>query len=594
MMTIDGAFRDSVRIDPHAVALKYYHETRWEQITYEALQSAVTEVAYGLVDLGTARDSKVAVMSENRPEWIVTFLATLTAGAVSTPIDAVLGETEILHIINHSEAETIVCSMQCYDKLSRILSEIPHLRNIVIFDRNITISRNQSGDGKGRGVVEKGNSANAQKTFLSYDDLRLRGRSLMTSGSPRFPEKTVEDLATIVYTSGTTGTPKGVMLSHRNIMTNVDSDTRFMHFNNHDNFVLLLPLHHTFSFSVCMVLPLATGGAVSFVDIMSRERTRLIGECKPTILLGVPLLFSKMHRGITRQIEESRFKSFLYKFGGKKIIGSGLRRAFGGKLRIMVSGAAPMEPSVVEWFTDLGIEFLEGYGLTETSPIVSCNPIGGQKIGTVGVAMPGVDIRIDNPDHDWNGELCVRGGNVMMGYYKDSESTNHVLKDDWLSTGDIGKIDTDGYLTITGRSKNVIVTRGGKNVYPEGIEAELEKNPFISESVVIGYRTKGMTGEDVGVLIYPCYESLIEYAKKNGIALKIPKDIANLTEEDKDELIETFRNLIEKEVRSYMEKLASYQRITRIGIERDEFIKTSTRKIKRFLYKGRLDIVDIG
>ena len=593
MMTIDGSFRESVRSYPDAIALRYYQDDRWEQITYAEMNNAVTIVAYGLTDLGTDRNTKIAVMSENRPEWMVAYLAALTAGAVTVPIDAVLGEIETTHILNHSGAQIIVCSMRCYETISRILSETPQLKHIIILDRNITIRHEHKGEGEGRYLADNGKKSNGHKNFLSYDDLREMGRALMTKGELCFPEKSVTDLATIIYTSGTTGTAKGVMLIHKNIMSNVSSVMRFIHVDNTDNLLLLLPLHHTFPFTICMALPLSIGGIVSFVDIMSRDRTRLIAECKPTIMVGVPLLFSKIYKGIIRQIESSKMKNFLFKYGGKKIIGSGLKRKLGGMLRIMVSGAAPMDPTVIEGFVNLGIEFLEGYGLTETSPVVSCNPLGKIKIGSIGIPIPDVEVRINNPDPEGIGEILVRGENVMQGYYKNPESTEQVLRNGWLYTGDMGRIDEDGYIYVTGRAKDVIVTRGGKNVYPDGVEAEINKSRFIAESVVLGYKTKGMVGEDVGVLIYPDYEMLIDHAKNQNIPLQGEKDIANLTEDDKDDLIETFRILLENEVRSSMVKLAHYQRVTRIGIERDEFIKTSTRKIKRFLYNGRLDIVDI-
>ncbi len=594
MMTIDGSFRESVRAYPDATALRYYQDDRWELIPYSEMDDAVTVIAYGLAGMGIGRDSHVAIMSENRPEWMVAYLAALTAGAVGVPIDSVLGEIETSHILNHSGAETIVCSMRCYEMVSRILSETPQLKNIVILDRNITIRNDHKGEGKGRHLADNGKKSNGHKNFLSYDDLREQGRKIMLRGDCRFPEKSVDDLASIIYTSGTTGTAKGVMLTHRNIVANVNSIRRFILVDNRDNLLLLLPLHHTFPFTICMVLPLSVGGTVSFVDIMSRDRTRLIAECKPTIMVGVPLLYSKIYKGIIRQIEVSKVKNFLFKYGGKRIIGAGLMRKLGGNLRIMVSGAAPMDPDVIVGYVNLGINFLEGYGLTETSPVVSCNPPGNIKIGSIGIPVADVEARVENPDAEGIGEIVVRGENVMQGYYRNPESTEQVLKNGWFSTGDLGKIDEDGYIFITGRAKDVIVTRGGKNVYPEGVEAEINKSRLIAESVVLGYRTKGMVGEDVGVLINPDYEMLIEHAKNQGIPLKGEKDIANLTEEDKDELIELFHTLLEKEVRGTMETLAHYQRVSRIGIERDEFIKTSTRKIKRFLYKGRLDIVDIG
>jgi long-chain acyl-CoA synthetase len=310
-------------------------------------------------------------------------------------------------------------------------------------------------------------------------------------------------------------------------------------------------------------------------------------------MIGVPLLYSKIHRGIIGQIEKSKLKSILFKYGGKKIIGSALKKKLGGKLRIMNSGAAPMDPAVIEFFVSIGIEFLEGYGLTETSPVVSCNPPGSIKIGSVGPPLNGIEAKIVNPDDAGIGEIVVKGDNVMQGYYNNPEQTDKVLKDGWFYTGDLGWMDEDNYIFITGRAKDVIVTSGGKNVYPDVVENIINNSRFIAESIVLGYRTEGVVGEDVGVLIYPDYEALITHAEKEGITFKELMNIEQLTEDAKDELIEKFRPLLESEVRSSMEKLAPYQRVTRIAIERDEFIKTSTRKIKRFLYKGRLDIVDI-
>jgi long-chain acyl-CoA synthetase len=315
-------------------------------------------------------------------------------------------------------------------------------------------------------------------------------------------------------------------------------------------------------------------------------------ECKPTIFVGVPLLFSKIYRTVMRQVESSKIKSFIFKYGGRKIIGRALLKKLGGNIRLIVSGAAPMDPEVIEGFVKLGVEFIEGYGLTETSPVVSANPPGRIKIGSIGPALPGVETKIANPGPDGIGELIVKGDIVMQGYYRNPEQTELVLRDGWLYTGDLGKIDEDGYIFITGRAKDVIVTRGGKNVYPEVVENEINKSPFIAESIVMGYRTKGFVGEDVGAVISPDYEALVEHAKKESIQFREAIILETLTEDAKTEIVETFKTLLESEVRRCMEKLAPYQRATRIGIERDEFVKTSTRKIKRFLYKGRLDVMD--
>ncbi len=593
MKTIDGSFRENVQKYPDRIALRYYQDQIWEHITYSELSNAVNITAAGLMKIGVGKQSKVAVMSENRPEWIVCYLAIACTSATAIPIDALLGETETGHIINHSGAETLICSMRCYDVVSRIISELPNLQTVVIYDRNITIRRDHRGFGDGRTVADKGKKANSHKNFLSYDELREMGIKRIDEAEIHFPEKSLTDLASIIYTSGTTGTPKGVMLTHKNFMSNFEGICRVIPVDHTDNILLLLPLHHVFPFTGCLVLPLALGACISFVDILSRDRTQLIMECQPTMMVGVPLLFSKIFRGIIRQVEASKVKNFIYKYGGKKIIGHALKKKLGGKLRFLVSGAAPMEPSVIEGFVGLGLKFIEGYGLTETSPVVSVNPIGKIKIGSVGIPLDDVKVKIVDSDNNGIGEIAVKGDLVMQGYYKNPEQTSQVLKDGWFHTGDLGLIDEDGYLFITGRAKDVIVNRGGKNVYPEVVEAEINKSRFIAESVVIGYKTEGRVGEDVGVLIYADYETMIEQAGKDGLTFKEHIDINELTEDAKDELIGAYRTTLENEVRKTMEKLAPYQRVSRIAIERDEFIKTSTRKIKRFLYKGRLDILEI-
>ena len=593
MITIDGSFRESVRAYPDAVAIKYYQDERWEQLTYTDLDSAVTITAAGLMAKGITRESRVAIMSENRPEWIVCYLAAISAGAVAVPIDALLGEDETEHILNHSEADTLICSMSCYEVISRILGRTNALKTIIIFDRNITVLHGQETSGSGREMAENGRKSIKHKRFFSYDDIRDIGAGKAANGDVPFPEKAVTDIASILYTSGTTGTSKGVMLTHKNFMSNVNATESVLTLGVDDDIILLLPLHHAFPFTICMVLPLTKGSSIDFVDILSRDRQRLIMESRPTIMVGVPLLYSKIYRGIIRQVESSTFKRLLFNYGGKKIIGAALKKKLGGRLRIMVSGAAPMEPSVIEGFRALGIEFLEGYGITETSPVVSCNRVGDVRIGSVGAPVDGVQAKIINPDDEGIGEIVVRGDCVMRGYYKNPAQTAKVIKDGWYHTGDLGWIDDGNRLYITGREKDVIVTRGGKNVHPDVVEAQINKSRFVAESVVIGYKTQGMVGEDVGALIFPDFEVLVEHAKNENIELREQPDLADLSEDAREELIERFRELLDNEVKSAMENLAPYQRVHKTVIERDEFTKTSTRKIKRFLYKGRLDVVDI-
>ena len=594
MKTIHETIRDIADKFPDKTALRYIQNDSWEFVTYSDLEQAVDLTAHGLADIGEGFDSKIAIMCENRPEWVVSYLSIVYLGGVSVPIDAALGEVETEHILKHSEVRTIICSMKCYDIISRILSQLPFLQNIIILDRNIIVKHHQKGEGRGKELIDNGRKSNHHKNFLSYEDIREQGIARMISNPPPFPFRSETDLASILYTSGTTGSPKGVMLTHRNFISNVEATKRHIIVDEVDNFLLLLPLHHAFPFTTCMLLPLSSGAGISFVDIMSRDRTRLIMECQPTIMLGVPMLYSKIYKGIIRQIEQSFVKRMIFNYGGKKIIGSALKKKLGGKIRLMVSGAAPMDPSIIEGFTSIGISFMEGYGLSETSPVASANPKDRIKIGSVGIPLSGVQVRIINPDNEGIGEIAIKGDNVMQGYYKSPEQTARVMQDGWFLTGDLGKIDSDNFIFITGRAKDVIVNSGGKNIYPEVVEHILSTSKYISESLVLGYKTRGVVGEEVGVLIYPDYEALITHAAKEGITFQEEVKVDALTEDAKDEIIGKFRGFLENEVKSRMDKLAAYQRITRIGIERDEFTKTSTRKIKRFLYKGRLDIADIG
>ncbi len=582
MTTIDGGFRESVRRNPDCVALRYRRDEQWEEVSYSGMNTMVEQIAHGLADIGARNDTKVAIMSENRPEWTIAYLAIISIGAIGVPIDAQLGEEETRHIINHSESETLICSASCYHTIDRIIGSLDRLVNIILIDRTSPV---------GADVIRADCPECGRKNYFSWQDINVRGESRSKRGEIIEEDTSIDRLASIIYTSGTTGTAKGVMLTHKNIMSNVDSIKKTIHITTEDGLLLLLPLHHSFPFTTCMVWPLIMGATVNFVDIMSRDRTRLIMECMPTIIVGVPLLYSKIYKGIIRQVESSKLKSMLFKYGGRKIIGKALNKKLGGRLRYMISGAAPMEPDIIEGFRNLGIEFLEGYGLTETSPVAAVNKPGAAKIASVGPTLPGVEAKIIDAGPDGIGEIAIKGDNVMLGYYRNEEQTNAVLADGWFKSGDLGMIDGDGYIFITGRAKDVIVTAGGKNVYPEAVETQILKSEYIAECVVIGYRAKDSKAESVGVLISPDYDALIEHMRKTGTVVRSDIDAMNITEDEKDELVKAFSGLLESEVKKSMEKLAPFQHVTRIGIERDEFVKTSTRKIKRFLYKGRLDIL---
>ena len=593
MMTIDGNMRDCARKWPDSVALSYYIDEEWEKISYTELAEAVDVIAHGLADLADGPDTKIALMCENRPEWVVSYLAILTAGAVAVPLDAQLAESEAEMILNHSETRVIICSMKCYEVIQRVLSETSSIRTVVVLDRTFIVRHDHNGENTWAAFFDRIRKVNRHATFMSYVDLREKGMTRRNGTPPPFPKRTLDDLCSIIYTSGTTGTPKGVMLAHRNILQNVTAIHSKLHMTTDDTVLLLLPLHHVLPFTGCFALSISYGASLCFVDIMSRARQKLIMEGRPTIMVGVPLLFVKMYRGVMREVEKSRIKSAIFKYGGKKIVGRAFKRKLGGRVRNMVCGGAPMDPEIAQGFLDMGIDFLEGYGLTETAPVIACNRPGESRAGTVGPPLPGVEVKIVDPDDEGVGEIAARGDNVMRGYFNNPDATRQAIRDGWIFTGDLGRLDSDGFLLITGRKKDMIVTRGGKNVYPDFIEKYINDIPIVAESVVIGFRTAGETGEDVGALVNPDYEMLLEHAAARGIALSHPMTVDTLTEDDRFELVNHYRDTIEKAVQTEMKRIPQYMRVTRIVVELEEFTKTSTKKIKRFLYRGRLDISDI-
>ena len=595
MKTIHESIGEIAARFPDKTVMRYLHNDSWEFVNYSEFEQAIKLTAFGLTEIGEIANSKISIMSENRPEWVISYFAIVSIGAIGIPIDATLGEIETEHILKHSETTTIICSIKCYNVFSQFLSQLPSLKNIIILDNNIIVKRTQKDTGHSKELIEEFRNKYKNINFMTYEDLLEKGIERMMRKPPEFPIRSDTDLASILYTAGTTGSPKGVMLTHKNFMSNVLAAQKRLTVTESDNFLVLLPLHHAFTFTACMLLPLSKGGMMSFVDIMSRERSRLIMECQPTVMLGVPLLYSKIYKGIIRQVESSFIKRMIFYCGGKKIIGKVLKKNLGGKMRVMVSGAAPMNPSIIDGFVGIGVNFMEGYGLSETAPVVSANPLGFKniKIGSVGPPLDGIEVKIFDPDSDGIGEIAVKGDNVMQGYYKNPERTAMVFRDGWFMTGDLGRIDSDNFIFITGRAKDVIVTPGGKNVYPEVVENILSTSKFIAESLVIGYNTKDEIGEGVGVLLFPDYEALLSKAKKEGVVFENEVSIESLTEEAKNEIIGKYHGFLENEVKSRMNKLAPYQRITRISIERDEFSKTSTKKVRRFLYKGRMEIAEI-
>jgi long-chain acyl-CoA synthetase len=390
----------------------------------------------------------------------------------------------------------------------------------------------------------------------------------------------------LLFTSGTTGASKAVMLTHRNLGANVDQVYRALTFDERDVFLSLLPLHHTFEATAGMLVPIAAGCAITYArSFKSKEIVEDIRDAGVTMMCGVPLLYEKMLAGLRRAVNDSPplkralFKVFMaltragYVVTGAnpgRVLFASLRKKAGlDTVRMFISGAAPLKAEVSRTFYYLGLNLLQGYGLTETAPVVSVNPPERIKFASSGPPIPGVRVRIHEPNAEGVGEVAVAGDNITVGYYGDQALTAAVLRDGWFYTGDAGWLDRDGYVYITGRIKNVIVTPAGKNVYPEEIEAELGAAAVIAEAAVMPMRDPTSGREVVGAVIFPDYEYLEGEAARAG--------------EKMDEAFAESR--VREAVADCCGALADYKRVKIIKIRTEEFPKTTTRKIKKYLFR---------
>ena len=532
--------------------------------TYDDVRRYAKAVAYYLTEvLKLRKGDKVALISENRAEWGLCALGVVYNGFVLVPIDARMSANEIRMILEHSESKVVFISS---GQEKAILDEFD-LRDVV--EHVIYVDKAES---------EKGMSL--ERIVEKYGDKEIKKLNQID------PEN---DLFEIVYTSGTTGLSKGVMLTHRNIMFEVSVMPPLVSLSEKDKLLSILPLNHTYESTAGLYTMLSSGCSVLYSPTLSpRVVIDLISRNKITKMLVVPLFLEKITDAIIRNIEKSGvvLKSFLKMLLGmasvsKSLTGSNaiskrllsvIRHKSGlSSIDLFVSGAAPLPARVSNFMELLGFNIIQGYGLTEASPVVSFNPINKPKNISIGKSLPGVEIRINEPNDEGVGEIWVKGPNVMRGYYKNPEATAEVLVDGYLRTGDLGYMDDEGYVYITGRIKNVIVTHGGKNVYPEEIEEKLNVSPYVLESLVVGRKIdeKDMSGEEIFAYIVPDF-GYIEFEKETPIHKIDFKEI---------------EKMIDNVVRELNSKLQEYKRIKGYKVLTEEFPKTSTRKIKRYLFQ---------
>lgn len=523
----------------------------FKEITYKDFAKDIRDFGTALVNLGL-KDKRIAVISDNRYEWCVTYLAVTTGTGVIVPLDKALPANEIESLIIRSEVEAIVYS----NKYDDIMNEIKDKKtsNVKYF---ISMDLNKK-----------------ENDIYSQKELMEQGAKLLEQGDTEYLESEInaEEMGIMLFTSGTTAMSKAVMLSQKNICANLMDIASVIKLYPEDRMLSFLPLHHTFECTVGFLYPISKGSSIAFCEGI-RHIADNAKEYQVTAMISVPILYETMYKKIMKGIEKKgkletvkkgiKISNFLLKFGidirrklFKEVIDN-----LGGKARLFVAGGAALDPAAEKGFNELGVKMIQGYGLTESSPVIAAEDDKYQRLGSIGKAFPSLDVKIAEPNEEGIGELLVKGPTIMLGYYNNEEATKETLEDGWLHTGDLAKIDKDGFIFISGRKKFVIVLKNGKNIYPEELETIVNKIDGVTESFVYG------RPEDDG-----------DY--KICAKIVYDKDTVEAIYGTKDE--EKLKDLIWQEVKKVNKTMPAYKYIREISITDKALIKTTTQKIKRF------------
>ena len=521
------------------------------EITHREFRNQITKLGTKLIDMGL-KDKRIAVIGENCYEWAVSYLAVVTGTGIVVPLDKALPENEIESLILRSEVEAIFYT----NKYTEIMNKIKEKQNTKI---QYFISMN---------------SEKNENDIYSFKQLIKEGKQLVENGDRRFIDAKIDPdvMGIMLFTSGTTAMSKAVMLSHKNIVSNLFDITSVIKLVPEDRMLSFLPLHHTFESTVGFLYPISCGCAIVFCDGI-RHIGDNIKEFDITAMISVPALFEGMYRKVKKGIEKKgkwekvqkgvKISNFLRKFGIdlRQKLFKEVHEAVGTKLRLFVAGGAALDPEYEKGFQDLGFTIYQGYGLTETSPVVAAEDDKYQRLGSIGKAFPSMDVKIDNPNEEGIGELMAKGPTVMLGYYENEEATKETIEPDgWLHTGDLAKIDKDGYIFITGRKKFVIVLKNGKNIYPEELEALINKIEGIKESFVYGRPEEDGDYKICAKIVYDA---------------EVMQEIYNKQNEDE------IKEIIWNEVKKINKQMPAYKYIRDIIVTEKDLIKTTTQKIKR-------------
>ena len=517
--------------------------------TYEEVKNDIYALGTELIENGLT-NKRIAVIGKNSYKWAISYLASSIVGVV-VPIDKELHSDDVINFMNVAECECIL------------------------------------GDGKNlKTITENIEKLNNKKTIFvdfekSFEHYLEAGRTLLEKENTKFEEIKInpDEMKILLFTSGTTGNAKGVCLSQKNICSNILSIYGIVKVKKSDLFFSILPLHHTYECTIGFLLPLYSGASICYCDGL-RYISKNMLEYHPSVILCVPLLLESMYKKIMKSLKKSLPEKYTkdgenpidkLPFILRKIVSRKVKNTLGGRLRVFIVGAAAVNPEIANTFDKLKLNSLQGYGLTECAPLVAGNTDFFKRNDSAGLPIPTVEYKIDNPNQEGVGEIIVKGPNVMLGYYNMPEETEKVLKDGWFHTGDLGKIDENGFLYITGRCKSVIVTKNGKNIYPEEIESYLNESPLISESLVIGTHKENDDETYVNAQIFPNKEAITEYLKG--------------TVPTKEEI----KKVISDVIANVNSKIPNYKHIKDFAIRDSEFEKTTTQKVKRYGNNMKID-----
>ena len=537
---------------------KFNPKGDWTEITYNQFKNEVIGLGTALTRKLNLKDARIVIIGENTHHWYVSYMTMLCGAGIAVPVDKELPENEIENVIKRARASAVIFSTKKADVIKKVSERLPDVKYF------IQMNSDQEIDGR----------------FVGLDYLIEEGKALVTGGDNSFMSIEIDpdEFKVLIFTSGTTSNAKGVMLCNRNLAQNVNAATAYVKLGPDDRLMSILPLHHTYESSIGFLLPFGIGASISVCQGLKHIVSDL-QETKPTALLTVPLLVESLYRKINANIKKSKkdglVNSMIHVTNALKVVGVDIKRKvfneiyenLGGRLRIIVSAAAPIDAKIGKWVEDIGILFLQGYGLTETAPIAALTPDFEPKVGSAGKAVIGAKLRIDHPNENGEGEVLICSKTLMLGYYEDEEATKEAIFEEngerWFHSGDIGYMDNEGFLYITGRSKNVIVTQNGKNIYPEEIELMLSKHTEIKECMVYGKEVEGEKELIITAKVIPNYEVIEE---------KYGKDLSE----------EEIYKIIWDKVKEVNKELTSYKAIKKLEIKHDDFVKTTTMKIKRY------------